>query len=168
MLGGRIEDDVESRRGVVDGLGLLPVDTTFAPEKLLRHVRGTLDGVAATGYEIRHGRLRRHGGTPLIDDGSAMGEGCVTGAVAGTSWHGLLEGDDVRRALLSRVAAQCGRDWVPGDEPFAAVRERHLDRLGDLVEEHADTDALLELIERGAPSDLPVLAPGGASLCSSS
>jgi adenosylcobyric acid synthase len=51
--------------------------------------------------------------------------------------------------------------------PFAAVRERHLDRLGDLVEEHADTDALLALIERGAPADLPVLAPGGA-LCSSS
>jgi len=167
MLGGRIEDAVESRAGTVDGLALLPVDTTFAPGKLVRHVHGTLAGAPAAGYEIRHGRVRRHGAQALVDDGSPAGEGCVAGAVAGTSWHGLLEGDAVRRALLARVAARRGRDWRPGDEPFAAVRERHLDRLGDLVEEHADTAALLDLIERGAPSDLPVLAPGGAA-CSSS
>jgi adenosylcobyric acid synthase len=167
MLGTRIEDDVESGAGAVDGLGLLPVETTFDADKLLRHVRGTLDGAPAAGYEIRHGRPVRRAGEALIDDGSPDGEGCVRGAVLGTSWHGLLEGDAVRRALLARVAELSGRVWIPGDEPFAAVRERHLDRLGDLVEEHADTDALLELIERGAPSDLPVLAPGGA-LCSSS
>ncbi|MEA2290911.1 MAG: adenosylcobyric acid synthase [Solirubrobacteraceae bacterium] len=167
MLGGRIEDDVESSSGAVDGLGLLPVDTVFATDKLLRHTAGTLDGLPATGYEIRHGRPVRRGGEALIADGSDAGEGCVDGAVLGTSWHGLLEGDAVRRALLRRVAERRGRDWVPGTEPFAAVRERHLDRLGDLVEEHADTAALLELVERGAPPDLPVLAPGGA-LCSSS
>jgi adenosylcobyric acid synthase len=159
MLGGRIEDGVESRRGAVEGLGLLPVDTVFEADKLLRHVDGTLDGAPATGYEIRHGRPLRRAADALIDDGSADGEGCADGAVFGTSWHGLLEGDAVRRALLRRVAELRGLDWRPGDEPFAAVRERHLDRLGDLVEEHADTDALLELIERGAPQDLPVLAP---------
>ncbi len=167
MLGARIEDDVESRRGTVDGLGLLPVDTVFGAEKTLRHASGRYDGVPATGYEIRHGRPHRRGGAPLIDDGSADGEGCADGAVLGTSWHGLLEGDAVRRSLLAWVAGRTGRDWRPGDAPFAAVRERHLDRLGDLVEEHADTGALLALIERGAPADLPVLALGGA-LCSSS
>jgi len=177
LLGGRIDDRVESGRGVVDGLGLLPVDTTFAPDKLLRHASGALAGsvfsyngdghLTASGYEIRHGRPTRRGGTALLDDGTPDGEGCVAGAVLGTSWHGLLECDGVRRALLGWVAARRGRDWRPGSMPFAAVRERHLDRLGDLVEEHADTDALLALIERGAPADLPVLAPGGA-LCSSS
>jgi adenosylcobyric acid synthase len=152
----------------VDGLGLLPVDTVFAPEKLLRHVRGTLGrDTPATGYEIPHGRPRRRGAAALFDDGTPDGEGCVDGAVFGTSWHGVLEGDAVRRALLGRIARLAGRDWLPGDEPFAAVRERHLDRLGDLIEEHADTAALLELVERGAPTDLPVLAPG-AALCSSS
>jgi adenosylcobyric acid synthase len=85
-------------------------------------------------------------------------EGCLAGAVAGTSWHGLLEGDAFRRALLAWVARRRGRRWTPGTEPFAAVRERHLDRLGDLVEEHVDTSALLRLIEAGAPADLPVLA----------
>ena len=163
LLGRRIDDRVESGAGVVDGLGLLPVETTFAADKLVRTVSGTLDGAPATGYEIRHGRLTRSGGAALVDDGTPGGEGCVAGAVIGTSWHGLLECDEVRRTLLARVAEHCGRAWLPGDEPFAAVRERHLDRLGDLIEEHADTDALLALIERGAPSGIPVLAPGGAA-----
>src|SRR3954469_10422678 len=47
MLGERIQDEVESGAGVVDGLGLLPVRTTFAREKLLRRVRGEVWGVPA-------------------------------------------------------------------------------------------------------------------------
>jgi adenosylcobyric acid synthase len=160
LVGERIDDDVESRRGRVDGLGLLPVATVFGPEKQLRHPSGTvpmLGGVPASGYEIRHGEPSRRGGEPLVDDGTAAGEGCRAGAVLGTSWHGLLEGDEMRRALLRWVGERRGRRWVPGDVPFATVRERHLDRLGDLVEEHADTTALLALIEHGPPPDLPVL-----------
>ena len=161
MLGQAIEDEVESKRGSVPGLGLLPVLTRFHPDKLLQHARGTLHaptpGPPAAGYEIRHGRPQRHGADKLIDDGTSDGEGCVERAVLGTSWHGLLESDDARRALLGWVAAKRGRDWQPGTRPFAAVRDAHLDRLGDLVEEHADTDALLRLLERGAPDDLPTL-----------
>ncbi len=81
----------------------------------------------------------------------------MDGATFGTSWHGVLEGDELRRAFLERVAHARGRNWVPGTESFAAIRERHLDRLGDLVEEHLDTDALLALIERGAPAGLRTL-----------
>jgi adenosylcobyric acid synthase len=163
MLGETIEDAVESRRGTVPGLGLLPIRTTFAEDKLLRQVSGTValaGGAAATGYEIRHGEPTRHGGAPLIDDGSADGEGCVAGALLGTSWHGLLEGDEVRRGLLRWVAARRGRRWHAGRESFAAVRERHLDRLGDLVAEHADTEALARLIEEGAPAGLPIVTGG--------
>jgi adenosylcobyric acid synthase len=43
---------------------------------------------------------------------------------------------------------------------FAAAREARLDLLADLIEEHADAEALLDLISSRAPSDLPVLAPG--------
>ncbi|MGI8845141.1 MAG: cobyric acid synthase [Thermoleophilaceae bacterium] len=165
LLGRRIDDRVESRRGTVAGLGLLPVDTEFAAEKCVRRVGGTYRGLPATGYEIRHGRPMRHGGKALIEDGSDAGEGCSAGAVIGSSWHGLLEGDEVRRALLGWVAGVRGRAWNPGSEPFAIVRERRLDQLGDLIEEHADTGALIALIEHGAPPDLPTLAPG-ADLCS--
>ncbi len=42
------------------------------------------------------------------------------------------------------------------------MRERHLDRLGDLIEEHADTHALRALLEDGAPGGLPNLPAAGA------
>jgi adenosylcobyric acid synthase len=162
MLGTEIDDGVESGAGRVDGLGLLPVKTVFAREKLLRQVTGTTrDGLPASGYEIRHGRVVSQG-EPWIGD-----EGCLSGDIFGTSWHGLLEGDEVRRALLAWVAARRGRDWVPGTRPFADVREAHLDRLGDWLEANVDEPTLLELIEKGAPAGLPVIPPGGlaCSVC---
>ena len=168
MLGGRIEDAIESGRGTVEGLGLLPIATTFAPEKLVRQVAGTYRGLPATGYEIRHGRPVRRGGEAFMLTGAVPGkagngesEGCIQAATLGTSWHGLLENDEVRRSLLSWVAAKRGRAWNPGTESFAALREHQLDRLGDVVEEHLDTDSLLALIEHGAPPNLPVVAPEG-------
>jgi adenosylcobyric acid synthase len=152
MLGRLIHDRVESGAGTVEGLGLLPVETTFEPGKVLARRAGTcplLGGVPAAGYEIRHGRTRvlggDGGGTPLLDpDG-----GCAAGAVLGTSWHGLLEGDPLRRALLAWVAERRGLDFVPDPATdFAAVREARLDALGDLVAHHADLEALSELIGR--------------------
>jgi adenosylcobyric acid synthase len=155
LLGERIVDDVESGRGAVFGLGLLPVTTRFAPEKLLRPRRGkcTWLGTDAGGYEIRHGRLRRHGGEPVLmaDDGES--EGCRQSAIVGISWHGALEHDDFRRALLRWVSP----GFVPGRTPFAQVREARLAALGDLVAEHLDTRRLATLIESGPPPDLPVL-----------
>jgi adenosylcobyric acid synthase len=145
MLGTTIEDDVESGAGHVDGLGLLPVATRFAADKLLRRVSGTVWDVEATGYEIRHGRLTRD--EPLLQRGDILG----------TSWHGLLEGDAFRRKLLTWVAERRGRAWHPGTTSFAAVREAHLDRLADWFGEHADP-SFLDLLQRGAPERPPVIA----------
>jgi adenosylcobyric acid synthase len=154
LLGERIEDEVESRLGAVAGLGLLPVCTTFAADKLLRTCEGRSPwlGTAVGGYEIRHGRVERRGGEPVIDD-----EGCRAGNVVGFSWHGALEHDDFRRALLRWVAAARGRRFVPGTTPFAAARAARLDALGDLVAGHVDTAQLAALIEDGPPRDLPTL-----------
>ncbi len=160
LLGETIVDDVESGAGTVRGLGLLPVTTTFAPDKVLRTVAGhsALLGSAVGGYEIRHGRPEAHGGTALLTTDEDTPEGCCVRATLGTSWHGLLEHDDARRALLRWVAAERGLDFVPApDVSFAAERERQLDRLGDLVAEHLDTERLRELIELGVPTDLPDL-----------
>ncbi len=157
MLADEITDDVESGAGTVSGLGLLPATVTFAPTKALGRPTGTAYGVEVTGYEIRHGVVRVSGITaePFLD-------GCRSGAVWGTSWHGALENDQFRRAFLADVAAFAGRDFksVP-DTNFAALREASLDMLGDLVADNLDTEALLRLIEGGPPSGLPVLPPGG-------
>ena len=160
LLGEWIDDAVESGAGRVEGLGLLPVATTFAADKVLHDSRGhsALLGAEVGGYEIRHGRPVTHGGTPLITTDAGGPEGCVRGSVIGTSWHGLLEHDDARRGLLRWVAGQRGLDFVPAPTTsFAAERERALDTVADLIEQHLDTDALLALIEGGVPANLPTL-----------
>ncbi|MBJ7470109.1 MAG: cobyric acid synthase [Solirubrobacteraceae bacterium] len=163
LLGESIFDDVESGAGEVHGLGLLPVSTTFREQKVLRNVTGhsALLGSDVGGYEIRHGRPRiiGAGGAPLITlDGSDDLEGCVVGATLGTSWHGLLEHDDARRALLRWTAQQRGIDFTPAPATsFAAEREAQLDRLGDLIDAHLDTAQLLRLLEAGAPLALPTV-----------
>jgi adenosylcobyric acid synthase len=160
LLGTRIEDDVESGRGVVDGLGLLPVATTFARDKVLRRCAGRSPrlGVVAGGYEIRHGRVTAQGGEAWLVHDHGEAEGCAAGPVLGTSWHGVLEHDDLRRALLTEVAGRTGRAFTPGTASFAAVRAAHHDALGDLVEQHVDTAALTDLITGGVPAGLPSLS----------
>ncbi|MDX6556250.1 MAG: adenosylcobyric acid synthase [Miltoncostaeaceae bacterium] len=159
MLGRRIVDEVESRSGEVAGLGLLPADTVFGEEKILRRRTGAaadFGGAPAAGFEIRHGRVEPDGGAPLLRTGDGD-EGCRVGGTIGTSWHGLLEGDELRRALLSWAAEIAGRRWLPGATPFAEVRERRLDAVADLIEQNLDTAALEALIAGGAPAGLPVL-----------
>ncbi|MFE9612320.1 cobyric acid synthase [Streptomyces sp. NPDC006012] len=154
LLGEHIEDTVESRAGQVSGLGVLPVRVRFAREKTLARPVGEAFGERVEGYEIHHGVADVIGGEPFLD-------GCRAGAVWGTHWHGSLESDGFRRAFLREVAAAAGRRFVPApDTSFAALREEQLDRLGDLIEQHADTDALWRLIESGAPRGLPFIPPG--------
>jgi adenosylcobyric acid synthase len=155
MLAETIEDDIESRAGCVPGLGLLPVRVRFAAAKTLARPTGKAYGEPVGGYEIHHGVAEVRGGDePFLD-------GCRVGAVWGTHWHGSLESDGFRRAFLRRVAEAAGRRFAPApDTEFAALREEQLDRLGDLIEEHADTAALLRLIEDGAPAGLPFVPPG--------
>jgi adenosylcobyric acid synthase len=153
MLAGQIDDRVESGRGTVDGLGLLPVRVVFGPEKVLGRPHGHALGAPVTGYEIHHGRAEitdpAGGSEPFLD-------GCRRGAVWGTSWHGALENNDFRRAFLTEVAALAGRDFTPAPgTDFAAVREARLDVLGDLVASYLDTAALSRLISGGPAPGLP-------------
>ncbi|MEU8627425.1 cobyric acid synthase [Streptomyces sp. NPDC048669] len=162
ILGEHIEDEVESRAGQVDALGLLPVRVRFAREKTLARPAGEALGAPVEGYEIHHGVADVRGGEPFLTDGQGQRlDGCRSGAVWGTHWHGSLESDEFRRRFLTEVARAAGRRFVPAPGTcFAQLREEQLDRLGDLIEEHADTDALWRLIESGPPAGLPFIAPG--------
>jgi adenosylcobyric acid synthase len=153
MLARSIDDEVESGRGRVDGLGLLPVHIRFAVEKTLCRSVGQAWGTEVGGYEIHHGYVTDSAAEPLIEPG----EGARVGNVFGTHWHGTFESDAYRRAFLTEAAHLAGRKGfqVAPDTSFARRRELLLDLLGDLVEEHLDTDALWRLIERGPPPGLP-------------
>jgi adenosylcobyric acid synthase len=164
MLARRIHDDVESGRGEVPGLGLLPVEIVFAATKTVTKPRGSALGAPVSGYEIHHGRVARRDPdlAPLITLPEGGGEGAAAGHVFGTHWHGAFESDEFRRRFLTLAAGLAGRRGfsVAPDTDFAALREATVDRLGDLVEEHLDTDVLWRLIEQGVPAGLPFLPPG--------
>jgi len=146
MLADQIDDPVESGRGLVPGLGLLPVRVRFEQAK-------TLTRPAGPAYEVRHG-------VAVVEDGTGgFPGGCRRAAVWGTSWHGVLEDNGFRRAFLAEVAAAAGRDFTPApDTDYAAIRAARLDLLGDLVAGHLDTGALTGLITGGAPAMPSVLA----------
>jgi adenosylcobyric acid synthase len=151
MLAGQIDDQVESGRGTVEGLGLLPVRVVFGRQKILGRPRGRALGAPVAGYEIHHGlaEITDPAAEPFLD-------GCRRGPVWGTSWHGALENNDFRRAFLTEVAALAGRDFTPAPgTDFAAVREARLDALGDLVSGYLDTDALSRLINEGPVAGMP-------------
>ncbi|WP_299563409.1 cobyric acid synthase [uncultured Mycolicibacterium sp.] len=147
MLCRRIADDVETRVGTVDGLGLLDADIAFAPDKTLRHHTEPWYG-----YEIHHGRVVRC----AADDWAGVGH--RAGAVYGTHWHGLLDNDALRRDWLAEVAAAAGRHGfvVADDVNVSARRDAQLDLMADLLAEHVDLDAVFALIADGVP-DRPVL-----------
>jgi adenosylcobyric acid synthase len=162
MLARTIHDEVESRRGTVPGLGLLPVDIAFREPKTLALSAGEGLGAQVRGYEIHHGYVSAGEPEPLLHYADGRPEGAVVGNVSGTHWHGAFESDEFRRRYLTEAARLAGRSGflVAPDTRFAVVRERALDILGDLVEEHLDTGALWRLIESGPAGGLPFIPPG--------
>lgn len=162
MLGRTINDEVESGRGTVPGLGLLPVDFGFAERKTLARPSGAGLGAPVSGFEIHHGYAVSDAPEPLLRYDDGRPEGAVHENVSGTHWHGAFESDEFRRRFLTGAARQAGRHGfsVAPDTRFATIRDRALDALGDLVEEHLDTSALLRLVENGPPPGLPFVPPG--------
>lgn len=160
MLGGEITDPdgIEGDPGArADGLGLLGVSTRFSAEKVLRLPTGRALGQAVSGYEIHHGKVR-------VDDDEEFIGGSRRGRVFGTMWHGTLESDGFRSAVLAEVAGgaageDAGRERAASGVSFGQAREARLDLLADLAEQHLDLDAMLELAQAGAPA-MPLLPPG--------
>lgn len=151
MLGSVIRDaaGIEGEATEVDGLGLLDVTTNFVAEKALRLPRGQWLGVAASGYEIHHGRITAGDGVEEFPGGAR------SGAVFGTMWHGAFEGDALRARFLRKALG-----LAPSGVDFTRAREARLDLLGDLVEQHLDVDGLIDLATDGPPQPLPFLPPG--------
>ncbi|MBJ7336651.1 cobyric acid synthase [Mycolicibacterium sp.] len=148
MLCRTIDDPVESGQRRVEGLGLLDADIVFDTAKTLQHWTEPLRG-----YEIHHGRVTR------TSEDSWLDVGIRRGAVFGTHWHGLLDNDDVRRRWLTDAAAVGDRHGfvVADDVDVTARRDAQLDVMADLLAAHLDVAAVMELLERGAPSR-PVIA----------
>ncbi len=147
MLGTRIHDPrgIEGEAGSSDGWGLLQMETTLHAEKQLRNVSGTLclTAAAISGYEIHAGITEGEAlNRPAIQTSNGP-DGAIShdGQILGTYLHGLFESPTASASLL---------EWAGLREveifDYHALREADIDRLADSMEQHLDTDRLLELL----------------------
>ncbi|WP_047294822.1 cobyric acid synthase [Pseudomonas lundensis] len=147
MLGEQVHDPLglEGAPGSSDGLGLLAFTTQLEAEKQLRNVRGclALENAEVSGYEIHAGVTR---GSALelpavqLEDGRCEGACSADGQIIGTYLHGLFESPAACSALLRWA----GLPSVQAVD-YHALRERDIERLADLVENHLDTARLRQL-----------------------
>lgn len=168
MLGRAIHDPyaTESDRGTVEGLGLLPVETTFATTKRTVRVQGTLlaargplggaEGSDIVAYEIHMGRsVADFSLSPLVRIQNRSGvmvnelDGLMSsnGLIAGTYLHGLFENDAVRHSLIESLLTR-NREVRPiaptaTRRNLASDRVYQLDRLADTVRAALDLKPLL-------------------------
>ena len=148
MLGREIADPdgLEGEAGTSPGLGWLDLTTRLVAGKQLERVTGRLPASDAPleAYEIHNGvtagpALDR----PMAHLAEGRKDGAVSedGQVAGCYLHGLFDHPEALEACL--------RDWglkTPGSVDYRAHRERELDRLADMIEQHADTRQLRSLL----------------------
>lgn len=174
LLGTRLldPDSVESSVAEMPGLGLLPVETTFAREKQTcqvsgrvlsgRGLLGAAAGLAVTGYEIHMGQTtgnaapalrideRQGGGSSALAsqpaggrDDAPDGATSADGLIVGTYVHGLFGQAPFRRAVLGWLAARRGARM---DFGALADRDAAYDRIGEAVRSSLDWGRLLEII----------------------
>ncbi|PAU85379.1 cobyric acid synthase CobQ [Halorubrum salipaludis] len=167
LLGERITGaDVEGTgsRSTVVGVGVLPVETHFSPDKRVERVTRSVDGIGplagatgtATGYEIHMGRS-----SPAESVARPVGpESAATDRALGTYLHGIFENETVREAFVERAFAAAGKSRPAagsrardGDATAEADDRSPYDRAADLVADNVELDALgidaLALGDRG-------------------
>ncbi|KKO53831.1 cobyric acid synthase [Paenibacillus sp. DMB20] len=178
MLGERLRDPygAEAEEGaVIDGLGLLPMETVFAADKRTERARGTViaSGLRGTelydcsveGYEIHMGRslptaadiaaepLMKLQASDENETDSAGFDGLLhpNGRIMGTYLHGLFHNDAFRRGWLNGLRVAKGLAPLPCELNFAARREAAFDRLADQARRHLNMDKIYRILGAGEP-----------------
>jgi adenosylcobyric acid synthase len=152
MLGKILADPegIEGQEGRYRGLGLLPLKTVIAGQKVARQRTVTSnfpqEGLPVSGYEIHQGRTRliEEGGIqPLFDDVN-LGVVDDSHSVWGTYLHGIFDNGPWRRAWLNRLRQQRGLKSLPtGVANYRDQREMMLDRLAESIAPHLDLKPIL-------------------------
>jgi adenosylcobyric acid synthase len=149
----RIESDEEK----IDGLGILPVSTTFETPKIVQQVSGrhTESGKRVYGYHVRMGRtVAVAESQPFIEqvdvrqqNKSDTGISICEGRVFGTYIHGLFDQSSFRRWWLNRLRISKG--WEVLQEIQSLPLDVRLDRLADFVEQHLSIPVIERILEAG-------------------
>ncbi len=144
MLGEKIIDDIESKRGEVRGIGLLKAKTVFAETKRTNHLKAEImwepmRGLNVEGYEIRMGRsVSKKPFSIICEINGAKAfepEGAVGKRVFGTYLHGIFHNFEFTEQFLNMLRLEKGLEpitvqkWSIEEEieKFAKIVERNLD-----------------------------------------
>ncbi len=148
MLGTRISDPAFAEGGgEVQGLGLLPGETVFSPDKHQSQVQGVLpaisdgfwsclSGAKYEGYEVHMGR------TP----GGCL---CAKGNTAGSYIHGIFDTAECAGALVRALYDRKGLHFDGTAIDRKAYREAQFDILADAVRKALDMDKIYRILEDG-------------------
>lgn len=145
-------DKVEGSIERMPGLGLLPVSTVMAGEKITKQVGFRLDpdGEDCLGYEIHMGRTMPIEGAIVRpyaylsdgrEDGCRSDERCM-----GTYLHGLLDNAEVINSLLAPYADRVATETTIQD--YQSYKEEQYNKLAQHLREHIDMDLLYRLAEQ--------------------
>jgi len=155
MLGRKLIDPygVESSINEIEGIGLLPVETEFYPQKITTQVEGYLNpepSIKIKGYEIHMGVS--YGKIDLFSikrttTGENLLEGSVEGNVWGTYVHGVFESDSLRRWLINRHRIKKGIKPLENTFSWQKMKESFIENLADNIEKHLLMEAIWRLIE---------------------
>ena len=153
MLGRRLSDpEGVEQQGEFEGLGLLPCETVFTPEKTRTRrtavcTAAPFAGAALEGYEIHMGDTRgANAAFCRFADGTE--DGAVGEGVFGTYLHGLFDSGKLTGKLAAWLAGRKGisvPDITP--EPRAAYRNRQYDRLAEAVRRSLDMGKIYRAME---------------------
>ncbi|MEN2786600.1 cobyric acid synthase [Sphingomonas qilianensis] len=146
MLGRTIADPtgIEGIAGTVAGLGLLPIDTVIAADKITRPVEGHIaeTGARFGGYEIHAGVTTIDAGVPPMlrfADGGADGARARDGQIAGCYVHGLFDKAEARAAVIAPLGASS--DGLDRRDDIDAT----LDAIAATLEQVLDIDAIMAI-----------------------
>jgi len=159
ILGKSIRDPqhVESSREHETGLGLLDFETTLDRKKITR--QSTLNtcnssffkqGLIVRGYEIHMG-ITQFGTLypPLFADENGKDSrhsGIAADGIVGTYLHGFFDEDEPRIEFLRNVRRRRGLPDIPSNFQYQAFREKQLDRLATMIDDHIDMKKVNEMV----------------------
>ena len=145
MLGRKIFDPLqtESNYTEIDGLNLLPLETTFAENKFTKQVKVDADFIFLDshihaenleGYEI-------HSGVSNISEKFVTAEN-----VLGTYIHGIFDNDNFRRQILNAIRRRKNLPPLEVTRNFRAEKQKNYERLAKIVRENLNMELLNKII----------------------
>ncbi|MBQ6298596.1 MAG: cobyric acid synthase [Selenomonadaceae bacterium] len=149
MLGEKIFDPLKTESNYVelDGLKLLPIETTFTAEKFTRQIfmpelnftflNQNISAKNLEGYEIHSGESNLRG-QKIISDKN----------IFGTYVHGIFDNDDFRRKFLNAVRLKKNLPPLTSTRNVRAEKQKNYERLANIVRQSLNMDLLEKIISQ--------------------